>query len=135
MGSLSIAKISITYKFLRSKEPMWDAIDLSVCSINEVVVEIIIANLPPLRKTINNLLANVLPARFTTTLGLSSRKQLSQSNPIASVYNARAHMKLDNSADNESERYMLELEDRKTPGQGIVKKTHVNIQGDARSEH
>ncbi|KAL1604764.1 hypothetical protein SLS60_004304 [Paraconiothyrium brasiliense] len=133
--ALSIAKIPITYRFLRTKETMWDAIDLSICSINEVAVGIVIANLPPLRKTINNIMAKILPAKFANSLGMTTRKQQSQSNPIASVYSTKGHTKLDNSADDESERYMLELEDRKASGSGIVKTTHVTIQDDAWSNH
>ncbi|KAJ4295035.1 hypothetical protein N0V90_007043 [Kalmusia sp. IMI 367209] len=133
--ALSIAKIPITYKFLRSKELMWDAIDLSICSTNEVAVGIIIANLPPLRKTINGLFARFLPASFATSMGITSRRQQSQNNPIASMYSTKGHTKLDNSADDESERYMLELEDRKPSGSGIMKTTHVSIrEGDARSQ-
>lgn len=114
---------------------MWDAIDLSICSTNEIAVGIVIANLPPLRKTINNILAKILPANFASTLGVTTRKQQSQSNPIASVYSMKGHTKLDNSADDESERYMLELEDRKASGSGIVKTTQVTIQDDARSNN
>ena len=101
---------------------MRDAVDLSICSINEVAVGIVVANLPPLRKTINSLLAKILPDKFATTLGMGSRKQASQ-NPIASVYSAKGHTKLDNSADDESERYILELEDRKSSGNGIMRTT------------
>lgn len=132
---LSIAKIPITYKFLRTKEVMSDAVDLSICSINEVAVGIIIANLPPLRKTINGLMARILPEKFASTLGVTTRKQQSQ-NPIQSVYSTKGHTKLSNtSADDESERYMLELEDRKVSGSGIVKTTQVDIREDARSNH
>ena len=133
--ALSIAKIPITFRFLRSKEMMWDAIDLSICSINEVCVGIIIANLPPLRKTILGLLSRVLPASFATTFGVSSRRQASQSHPISNVYNSKGHTKLDNGGDDESERYILELEERKSTT-GIVKTTHVSIRdGDAQSHH
>ncbi|KAF1969434.1 hypothetical protein BU23DRAFT_539551 [Bimuria novae-zelandiae CBS 107.79] len=129
--AISVAKIPTTYHFLRSTEPMSDAVDLSICSINEVAVGIIIANLPPLRKTINNLLAKVLPAKFASTLGMTSRKQ--SQNPIASVYSSKGHTKLGKSADDESERYILELEDRKAQRTGIVKTTHVDIHNDTES--
>jgi hypothetical protein len=104
---------------------MWDAIDLSICSINEVCVGIIVANLPPLRKTINGILAKVLPAGFSSTMGVGSRKQASQSHPISNLYSSKGHTKLDNEGDDDSERFILELEDRKPAG--IVKTTHVSV--------
>tara|TARA_R110002003_G_scaffold232_1_gene16720 strand:- start:1132 stop:1500 length:369 start_codon:yes stop_codon:yes gene_type:complete len=107
---------------------MWDAIDLSTCSINEVCVGIIIANLPPLRKIILGLLSNVLPASFATTLRGSSRKQTGQTHRMSTMHSSKGHTKLDDKADDESERYILELEDRKPPG--IMKTTHVSIRDD-----
>lgn len=121
--ALSIAKIPTTYKFLRSKEPMRDAIDLSICSVNEVCVGIIIANLPPLRKTLNGLLSRIIPASLTGNSGGASRKMNSRTNHLSS----KGHNKLPDSGDGDSERYMLELEDRKPAG--IVKTTRVDVDG------
>ncbi|KAH7069137.1 hypothetical protein BKA63DRAFT_536377 [Paraphoma chrysanthemicola] len=129
---ISIAKIPITYRFLRSTELMWDAIDLSICSINEVCVGIIIANLPPLRKIILGLISSIVPASFATNFG-GSRKQTGHSHRMSTLHSSKGHTKLDDKADDESERYMLELEDRKVPG--ITKTTHVSIRDDeARSQ-
>ena len=125
---LSVAKIPITHKFLRSTEMMWDAIDLSICSLNEVCVGIIIANLPPLRKTILGFMSRVIPASFATSLGVSSRRHIGQAHPMSNMYTSKGHTKLDNTEDNESERSILELEDRKTSG--ILKTTYVSIHED-----
>jgi hypothetical protein len=125
---LSIARIPITYKFLRSTEMMWDAIDLSTCSINEVCVGIIIANLPPLHKIILGLLSSILLAGFATTMRESSRKQNGRSRRASTMHTSNGHAKLDDSNDDESERHILELEKRKFPG--IMKTTHVTVRDD-----
>ncbi|KAI4660340.1 uncharacterized protein J4E78_005043 [Alternaria triticimaculans] len=130
---LSIAKLFITMKFLRSEEPMWDAIDLSICSINEVCVGIIIANLPPLRITILGLFSRFLPAGYATSFGVS-RRNTSQFYPASSNYISKARTKLDSNGDDESERHILELEDR-IQCAGIMKTTHVSIrESDAQSQ-
>jgi hypothetical protein len=107
---------------------MYDAIDLSTCSINEVCVGIVIANLPPLRKILIGVISKAVPATFMTTMGGSSRKRPSQYHPNSTVYSSKGHTKIDSSGDDESERYILELEDRKNPG--IVKTTHVSIRNE-----
>ncbi|KAH9876723.1 hypothetical protein J1614_003855 [Plenodomus biglobosus] len=121
--ALSIAKIPTTYKFLRSKELMWDAVDLSICSVNEVCVGIIIANLPPLRKTLNGLLSKVLPASLTGNSGNASRKM----NSRAITISTKGHNKLADNGDGDSERYILELEEQR-PSQ-IMKTTRVDVDG------
>lgn len=109
---LSVAKISITYNFLRSQEMMWDAIDLSIFSINKVCVGIIIATLPSLRSTILGLLSRFLPASLATTIGATSRHQHTYSHTVYSTRGLSRHEKIEN---DESERYMLELKERKIP--------------------
>ncbi|KAG9186679.1 hypothetical protein G6011_09787 [Alternaria panax] len=129
---ISVAKTFVTYKFLRSEEMMWDAIDLSICSINEVCVGIIIANLPPLRKTVLGLFSRVLPGSYGTGAG-SSRKR-SSFHPTSSPFSSRGRTKLDNNDDDESERHILELEDRKH-GVKITKTTQVDVrEGNAVSQ-
>ncbi|CAN9154491.1 unnamed protein product [Alternaria alternata] len=130
---LSVAKTFVTYKFLRSQEMMWDAIDLSICSINEVCVGIIIANLPPLRKHILGLFSRVLPGSYATGAG-NSRKQNSQFHPNSSHFSSRGRTKLDNKDDDESERHILELEER-TQSAKIMKTTQVSVrEGNAHSQ-
>ena len=112
---------------------MWDAIDLSICSINEVCVGIIIANLPPLRRTILGLFSRFLPASYAISFGVS-RRNTSQFYPASSHYMSKARTKLDSKGDDESERHILELEDR-VQCAGIMKTTHVSIrEGDAQSQ-
>jgi hypothetical protein len=125
---ISIAKIPITAKFLKSQEVMYDAIGLSTCSINEVCVGIVIANLPPLRKILIGTISKAMPSGFFTTMGGSSRKRQSQYHANSTGYTSKGHTKIDSSADDESERYILELEDRKIPG--ITKTTHVSIRNE-----
>ncbi|KAI8931829.1 hypothetical protein NX059_011466 [Plenodomus lindquistii] len=122
--AISVAKIPTTYRFLRSKEFMWDAIDLSICSINEVCVGIIIANLPPLRKTLMGLFPSFLPASLISNTG-ASRKQTSRTNQSLRTYSTKGHNRLPDSHDADSERYILELEDRKNAG--ITRTTRVEI--------
>jgi hypothetical protein len=112
---------------------MRDAIDLSICSINEVCVGIVIANLPPLRKTILGVLSRVIPASFATTRGMSSRKHAGQARPISYVYSSKGRTKLGDTNDNESERSILELKERKSSG--ITKTTDVTIYDEAQSHH
>lgn len=102
---------------------MWDAIDLSICSIDEVCMDIIIANLPPLRSTILGILSKVLPASFATTIGATSRHQPDHSH---AVYGTKGFSKHDKIDDDESERYILELEERKVSV--ITKTMHVTIE-------
>jgi hypothetical protein len=112
---------------------MWDAIDLSICSINEVCVGIIIANLPPLRKTILRLFSRVLPPSYASNGGVS-RKHTSQFLPISSHFSSKGLTKLDNKDDDESERHILELEDTKQDA-GIMKTMQVSVRdGDAQSQ-
>jgi len=73
--SLFIAKIRVTFIFLRSTESMWDAIDLSTCSIKEVCIGIIIANIPPLRSSILGLLSRTLPDSLANIMRESRRSQ------------------------------------------------------------
>lgn len=127
--AISIAKTFITYRFLRSQELMWDAIDLSICSINEVCVGIIVANLPPLRKTILGLTSRVMPSKYVTSVG-GSRKHTHQT---SSHFSSRGRTRLDDKDDDESERHILELQDRKQ-GVGIMKTTQADVQGDGRSQ-
>lgn len=122
---LSIAKIPITAKFLRSEELMWDAIDLSICSINEVCVGIIVANLPPLRKTILGVFSRILPESFATAIGVS-RKHNSQFNAVSLQYTSKGRTKLQDDADGESERCILKLGERQQHW-NIMKTTHVSI--------
>jgi hypothetical protein len=130
--AVSIAKIFITIKFLRSQEMMWDAIDLSICSINEVCVGIITANLPPLRKTILGVFSKILPTSFATSMGVASRKHGSRFHPTVSQYTSKRHTNLDNNGDDESERYILELEEKKT--YGITKTWQFSVrEGDVQS--
>ncbi|QDS73256.1 hypothetical protein FKW77_004272 [Venturia effusa] len=122
---ISIAKIPITYKFIRSKELWWDAIDLSICAINEVSVGIIVANIPPLRKTILGLMSRVLPSGFASTLGLSSRKQTGQSHRMSTVQSSKRHTMLEERADEWSERSMVDSDLGRTSW--ITKDTQVNV--------
>lgn len=119
--------------FLHTDELMWDAIDLSICSTNEVCVGIIVANLPPLRKTILGLLAHVVPASFATTLGISKKTSGSHSyGGGSSHFSSKRRTRIEDDTDDEDQQGILELEERKH-NSGIVKTTHVSVCGDARS--
>ncbi|XP_014553095.1 hypothetical protein COCVIDRAFT_40810 [Bipolaris victoriae FI3] len=128
---LSVAKIPITTKFLKSQEMMWDAIDLSICSINEVCVGIIVANLPPLRNTILSLFPKIIPASFAKAMGVS-QKPTSQFDMVPSHYASKGRTKLQDD-DEESERCILELGERQR-NWSIMKTTQVDVHNeDAKS--
>ncbi|TID25697.1 hypothetical protein E6O75_ATG03560 [Venturia nashicola] len=107
--SISIVKIPMTCRFVRSKELFSDAIDLSICCLNEVCVEIIIANLPPLRKTILGMLSHVLPASVATSIGASSKNQGGQSHRLSIISSSKRRTILDEQDDKWSDRYILDL--------------------------
>lgn len=103
---------------------MWDAIDLSICSINEVCVGIIVANLPPLRNTILSLFPKIIPASFATAMGVS-QKPTSQFDMVPSHYASKGRTKLQDD-DEESERCILELGERQR-NWSIMKTTQVDV--------
>lgn len=80
------------------------------------------------------MLTDVLPGSFASAMGASARSnQGGQSHRISTVPSSKRQTMLDEQADEWSERYMLELEDGKTPG--ATKTTHVNARDDeARSQ-
>ena len=117
-------------KYFQSNEILRDAVDLSICSINEVCVGIIVANLPPLRRTILGLFSKFLPESCSINMGKhTSQYTTSQGSP----YNSKSHVERETITDNESERCILELKGR-PQSSGIMKTTHVMIHnGDAHS--
>ncbi|KNG48646.1 hypothetical protein DDE82_002708 [Stemphylium lycopersici] len=129
---ISITKIPMTTSFLQTDEPMWDAIDLSICSINEACIGIIVANLPPLRKTILSLLSHVVPARLASTLGISKKTSGGSYGAGSSQFSSKRQTRIEDDTDDEDQQGILELEERKH-NSGIVKTTHVSVCGDGRS--
>ncbi|CAA9958518.1 hypothetical protein PTMSG1_02070 [Pyrenophora teres f. maculata] len=124
---LSIAKIPMTMKFLHSDESIWDAVDLSICSINEVCVGIIIANLPPLRRTILGFFSKLIPESYSTSLGKHTSQYTASR---GSQHTSKSHAERETIADNESECCILEL-NKRPQSSGIMKTTHVMIQNGA----
>jgi hypothetical protein len=101
---------------------------MSTCSINEVCVGIIIANLPHLRKITLGLFSDIIPSYFATTMRESTRMQNGRSYQTSTMHTSNDHTKLDNPPDDESGRYILELEDRKFSR--IMKTTQVSLRDD-----
>ncbi|KAI2487538.1 hypothetical protein Ptr902_01671 [Pyrenophora tritici-repentis] len=127
---LSIAKIPMTMKFLDSEESIWDAVDLSICSINEVCVGIIIANLPPLRRTILGSFSKFIPESYATGLGKHTSQYTASR---GSQHTSKSQAERETIADDESECCILEL-NKRPQSSGIMKTTHVLIQnGEAHS--
>ncbi|EMD61626.1 hypothetical protein COCSADRAFT_344518 [Bipolaris sorokiniana ND90Pr] len=124
---LSVAKIPITAKFLKSQEMMWGAMDLSICSINEVCVGIIVANLPSLRNTILNLFSESIPVSSSTAMRVS-QKPTSHFDIVSSHYASKGHTKLQDDED-ESERCILELGERRQ-NWSIMKTTRVDVRNE-----
>jgi len=127
---LSIAKIPMTMKLVQSEEMMWDAVDLSICSINEVCVGIIITNLPPLRRAIFGFFSKFIPNSYSTSLGKHTSQYTASR---GSQHNLKSRTERETMTDDESERCILEL-NKRPQSSGIMKTTHVMIQnGEAHS--
>ncbi|KAF2006844.1 hypothetical protein P154DRAFT_480599 [Amniculicola lignicola CBS 123094] len=110
-----------------SLDPSYKAVNLSIYSNAEVAAGIITASLPPLRKTIENLLKKVLPEGFMG-MATSRTKGNSYNMPVYGSQNSRTE-KPKHEQDDGSEKAILPEEfgwDNKT---GIVRTTHFSVAG------
>jgi len=121
-----------------SKDPTYDSVNLSIFAISEVFVGAFTASLPPLRKTFENLLKQVLPVSLTgasrTPKGSVESYELPQSK---SKLNDKSRRREDDVEDDDSELGILPDEDvireRKDSDQSITKTTHVSVTADSKS--
>lgn len=112
----------------KTKDPTWDAVDLSIWSATELSVGILIAALPPLRKQFDKFFRMILP---TTLRGTRSK-------PPSGIpmYNVSRQMTIGSKPrkgtvgqDDDSERSILP-----SPDGGIVKTVVHEVKTEERSE-
>ena len=121
-----------------SKDPTYDSVNLSIFAISEVFVGAFTASLPPLRKTFETLLKQVLPMSLTgasrTPKGSVESYELPQS---GSKLSDKSRRRRDDVGDDDSELGILPdeevLHERKNSDQDIMKTTHVSVTADSKS--
>ncbi|CAA9956736.1 hypothetical protein CFE70_000333 [Pyrenophora teres f. teres 0-1] len=122
-----------------SKDPTYDSVNLSIFAISEVFVGAFTASLPPLRKTFETLLKQVLPTSLTgasrTPKGSVESYELPHS---GSKLSDKARRRVDDvDDDDDSELGILPDEEvfreRKESDQSITKTTHLSVTADSKS--
>jgi hypothetical protein len=62
----SIFKTIELHALTKTKDPTWDAVNLTIWSATELSVGILIASLPPLRKVFDSIFLRILPSTLAT---------------------------------------------------------------------
>ena len=57
---------TIELSALKTRDPTWDGVNLTIWSATELSVGILIASLPPLRKVFDKMFRRILPSTFMT---------------------------------------------------------------------
>ncbi|PSN72643.1 hypothetical protein BS50DRAFT_630650 [Corynespora cassiicola Philippines] len=131
----SIFKTIELRTIVKTQDPTWDGINLSIWSATELSVGILIASLPPLRKAFDRMFQRILPSTITgshKTPGYGYGHSSNANNIRMNTFqNNRTHKSghpgesiLDN--DDESERAILD-DDDEGKGPGIIKTTKVTV--------
>jgi hypothetical protein len=117
-----------------SPDPTYESVNLSIYAIAEVFVGVFTACLPPLRKTFDQFLRNILPAGLLSSRGTRSRDSCAlegafkaYANPLSNV-SKEGRTTVDQS-DADSDCGILEEHELKEQASQdeIVKTTHVSI--------
>jgi hypothetical protein len=109
------------------KEAYYESVTLSIWSMSEVTAGIVVANLPPLRKSLESLLKRVIPSAGSDDI-LSRNKSL---NYKFESYNLPTyHSQINRSrGDGDSDKAILEVESEdRQQGPGIMKTTEIEIE-------
>jgi hypothetical protein len=77
--TISALKLWDFQRIQNAKEPYYESVTLSIWSMAEVAIGIIVANLPPLRKSFDNILRHVLPSTGSNNIRFSLATYHSQS--------------------------------------------------------
>jgi hypothetical protein len=119
-SSATVCSIFKTYELrtlLRTKDPTWDGVNLTIWSATELSVGILITSLPPLRKQFDKMFRLILPSTFQTKQRSRSR---SRGNSIP-LYNTSKPPRSGARADGSSEEHILTEE--ALGGEGKIVKT------------
>jgi hypothetical protein len=109
------------------KEIYYESVSLSIWSMSEVTAGIVVANLPPLRKSFDDLLKHVIPSTGSNNV-LSRNRSLNHK--FESYHLPTYHSQINRSkGDGDSDKAILEVEsDDRQHGSGIMKTTEIEIQ-------
>lgn len=118
-----------------SPDPTYTAVNLSVFAVAEVFVGVFTACLPPLRKTFENILRNVIPTSISGGSGKGSRQSYALQNTGPQMSGKLSRPK--HETDDDSELGILPgqeaTSERKGSDQAIMKTTHVEVTADSKS--
>ncbi|KAF2126522.1 hypothetical protein P153DRAFT_425089 [Dothidotthia symphoricarpi CBS 119687] len=106
----SVVKTFEMNALLKTHDPTWDGVNLSIWSGTELSVGILVASLPPLRKQIDTILRTMLPSTFMT------KTRIPASLPMFNVN--KTNERTGNNDDGDSDRHMLSGEE-----DGRIRKT------------
>jgi hypothetical protein len=116
-----------------SPDPTYTSVNLSIYAIAEVFVGVFTASLPPLRKTFDDLLHNVLPGSLLSSRGTRSRDSCALEGALKACSNPTSNVtkgsRMANESDADSEYAMSEVHVLKAQGSEdeILKTTQVSI--------
>ena len=117
-----------------TKDPSYETVDLSIFAIAEVFVGAFTASLPPLRKTLENLLRKVLHSSIT---GASKAAKQSYAHENMDGKVSSKSWRTKHETDGDSELGILPEDEadkaKKDADQSIVRTTHVTVTEDDRS--
>lgn len=131
----SIFKTIELRTIVKTNDPTWDGVNLSIWSQSELSIGILIASLPPLRKAFDHFFQKILPSTITnshktpqyayghSSVGGDIRMKTFEG---SKAYHSRIPGESILDGDDESDRAILEGEEHKGPG--IMKSTKVTIQ-------
>jgi hypothetical protein len=116
-----------------SPDPTYTSVNLSIYAIAEVFVGVFTASLPPLRKTFDDVLHNILPIGLLSSRGTRSRDSCAVEGALKEYSNAPSNVtknsRTANESDAESGYATSELHELKELGSRdeILKTTQVSI--------
>lgn len=123
--TISALKLWDFQRIQNLKEAYYESVTLSIWSMSEVTIGIIVANLPPLRKTFDRIFKHVLPSTGSNNvLSLNKyggNKFESYNLPTYRSQTAR------HTNDNESDKAILEELEAENGQNGIMKTTKISI--------
>jgi hypothetical protein len=111
-----------------SSDPTYTSVNLSIYAIAEVFVGVFTACLPPLRKTFDEFLHNILPAGLLSSRGTRSRNSCALK-VFSTPSNATNKSKTGHETDGDSDYAILEENGLRAQGSNdeIIKTTQVSV--------
>jgi hypothetical protein len=114
---------------LKTRDPTWDGVNLTIWSATELSVGILVASLPPLRKQFERILRNILPSTFNTSTKRTPGSGIPMYNvsKVATKRSTRVMGRSDIGIDDgDSERSILPDNGSDTKGERGIMKTVVH---------